>query len=287
MKEEKIVQKLKQDIEEKERSYQKELQKIKKEDDLLAYIKGILNITEKDVSNFPYYSDTSEDKEEQDAIDNFNIMLKYTLKEDKIIASFKAEVKNLCYLEKIGYQHAEQYEETKKHLEDYREKIKKAYEDLIANETLKKATAKKENILKQLDNVKNKLQEEKTEIENIDSFYEGLQYANLSESEKTEILFSIYEKNLEIEEGKLKALNHIKTNKKIERKIGRIKTENIGKIRAVVNKLEEKFPIKITYPKKEDKLFIIQEQLQKDIKNINQIKENVNSNRFVLMGENE
>ena len=39
MKEEKIVQKLKQDIEEKERSYQKELQKIKKEDDLLAYIK--------------------------------------------------------------------------------------------------------------------------------------------------------------------------------------------------------------------------------------------------------
>ena len=36
-------------------------------------------------------------------------------------------------------------------------------------------------------------------IENIDSFYEGLQYAHLSESEKTSILLSIFEKNLKKE----------------------------------------------------------------------------------------
>ena len=92
MAEQTIVEKLKLDIEERERSYQKELAKIKKEDDLLNYIKGMLDITQGSVSNFPYYDGNN--KEEAEAEDDFNMMLKYTLKEDKIIASFKSEIKN-------------------------------------------------------------------------------------------------------------------------------------------------------------------------------------------------
>ena len=95
MAEQTIVEKLKLDIEERERSYQKELAKIKKEDDLLNYIKGMLDITQGSVSNFPYYDGSN--KEEAEAEDDFNMMLKYTLKEDKIIASFKSEIKNLYY----------------------------------------------------------------------------------------------------------------------------------------------------------------------------------------------
>lgn len=260
MQEQEIVEKLKLDIKERERSYQKELQKIKKEDNLLNYIKGMLDITKDNVGNFPYYNE--EDSSEEEAKDNFNLMLKYTLKEDNIIASFKAEIKNLYYLEKIGYQEAEQYQEIKKKLEEYRKKIKQAYEELATNETLKKATTKKETILKKLDDVKGHLEEPQEEIENIDSFYEGLQYAHLSESEKTSILLSVFEKNLEIQKRKLTALNEIKCER-IERKIGKIKQENIIKIQNAVKNLEHKFPIKVTYPKnhlQEEKRFIIMEE---------------------------
>ena len=48
-----IMKKLKLDIEERERSYQKELEKIKEEKNLLNYIKGMLDITEESVTNFP------------------------------------------------------------------------------------------------------------------------------------------------------------------------------------------------------------------------------------------
>ena len=186
MREKEIIGKLKQDIKEKERSYKQELEKIKKEDNLLNYIRGMLEITKDNVSNFPYYDGT--DDTQDDSEEDFNVMLKYTLKEDKIIASFKAEIKNLYYLEKIGYQHAEQYEDTKRKLKEYRQKIKDAYEELIANETLKKAIAKKETILTKLDTLKETLEEETKETEKIDDFYESLQYANLSESEKTKVL---------------------------------------------------------------------------------------------------
>ncbi len=247
MAEQTIVEKLKLDIEERERSYQKELEKIKKEEGLLNYIKGMLDITQGSVSNFPYYDGSN--KEEAEAEDDFNMMLKYTLKEDKIIASFKSEIKNLYYLEKIGYQHAEQYKETIEKLKDYRLKIQEAYNELIANETLKKATEKKEEILKKLDTVKEHLEEHEDEIENIDSFYEGLQYAHLSESEKTSILLSIFEKNLKKERQKLAEISYLEHP--IERKIGKIKKENIEKIRRAAKKLENYFSIKITYPKQE------------------------------------
>ena len=256
MQEQEIVEKLKLDIEERERSYQKELQKIKKEYNLLNYIKGMLDITKDNVGNFPYYNEEDSSEEAQD---NFNLMLKYTLKEDNIIASFKAEIKNLYYLEKIGYQEVEQYQEIKKKLEEYRKKIEQAYEELVTNETLKNATIKKESILKKLDDVKDHLEAPREEIENIDSFYEGLQYAHLSESEKTSILLSVFEKNLEIQKRKLDTLNEIK-GERIERKIGKIKQENVTRIQNAVKNLELKYPIRITYPKNyisEGKRFII------------------------------
>lgn len=245
MEEQEIVKKLKLDIEERERSYQKELAKIKKEDDLLNYIKGMLDITQNSVSNFPYYD--GENKDNEAAEEDFNMMLKYTLKEDKIIASFKSEIKNLYYLEKIGYQHAEQYAETIKKLEEYRLKIQEAYNDLITNETLKKATIKKEEILKKLDTVKDHLTETQEEIENIDSFYEGLQYAHLSENEKTAILLSIFERNIQNEKKKLEKSNKHKYLPR-ERKIGTIKEENVDKLKEASKKLEDYFQVKLTYP---------------------------------------
>lgn len=245
--EEKIVEKLKLDIKQRERSYQKELAKIKKEDTLLNYIKGMLEITKNNVSNFPYYDGNNQ--EEEDALEDFNMMLKYTLKEDEIISSFKSEIKNLYYLEKIGYYHAEQYQETKRKLEEYRIKIEQAYNELITNEILKKATVKKEEILQKLDNLKESLEEEQKEIENIDSFYEGLQYANLSENEKTSILLSIFEKNIKKEQDRIKELNDLKQH--TERKVGRIKKENIEKIRLAARNLETNCQIKITFPEVE------------------------------------
>lgn len=245
--EEKIVEKLKLDIEERECSYQKELAKIKKEDNLLNYIKGMLDITQNNVGNFPYYDGSN--IEEEEAAEDFNVMLKYTLKEDKIIASFKSEIKNLYYLEKIGYQHAEQYKETKRKLEEYRMKIQEAYNELIANETLKKATVKKEEILKKLDTLKEYLEEQQGEIENIDSFYEGLQYAHLSEIEKTSILLSIFEKNLKTEQRRIEEINSLEHH--VERKVGKIKKENIEKIRLAAKNLENSCRIKITFPETE------------------------------------
>ena len=251
MEEQESVKKLKLDIEERERSYQKELAKIKKEDDLLNYIKGMLDITQNSVSNFPYYD--GENKDNEAAEEDFNMMLKYTLKEDKIIASFKSEIKNLYYLEKIGYQHAEQYAETIKKLEEYRLKIQDAYNDLITNETLKKATIKKEEILKKLDTVKDHLTETQEEIENIDSFYEGLQYAHLSESEKTAILLSIFERNIQNEKKKLEKSNKQKSLPR-ERKIGTIKEENVDKLKEASKTLENYFQIKLTYPQDSKKI---------------------------------
>ena len=247
MNEKGIFEKLKEEIAQREESYQQELKKIKKEDDLLGYIKGMLDITEDNVSNFPYYDEEHLTKEEKEASDEFNIMLKYTLKEDKIIASFKSELKNLYFLEKIGYQQAEQYQDIKRKLEDYRIKIKEAYDELIKNETLKTASAKKETILKKLDKIQEKLNNPKEELENIDEFYEGLQYANLSEKDKTDILVSILKNNIKFEQEKIDKLNHL--DKKVERIIGKIKQENIERIRDAVKNLETKFNIKITYPK--------------------------------------
>ena len=251
MKEE-IIKKLKLDIEERERSYQKELQKIRAEDNLLNYIKGMLDITEENVANFPYYDGN---KEEEESEEDFNVMLKYTLKDDKVISEFKSEIKNLYYLEKIGYQHAEQYEEAKRKLEEYRKKIKEAYEELKTNETLKKITAKKEEILEKLADLKEKLQEEDTEIENIDTFYECLQYANLSESEKTAILISILEKNLSHQQKKLQELEELEqsTKKIIAKEITTLSEKELKRVLEMLmtnDELEQQLSIKITYPKK-------------------------------------
>ena len=54
-------------------------------------------------------------------------------------------------------------------------------------------------------------------------------------------------------------LNEIK-GERIERKIGKIKQENVTRIQNAVKNLERKFPIRITYPKNyisEGKRFII------------------------------
>lgn len=247
-----IIHKLKQDIEEKERSYQKELQKIKEEKELLAYIKGMLDITAGNVSNFPYYD--SNDLETKDAEEDFNVMLKYTLKEDRIIASFKAEIKNLYFLEKIGYRHAEQYQEAKQHLEEYRKKIENSYHELISNETLKKATLHKEEILKKLSDLKTSLLHEDTlEIKNIDKFYEELKYANLSESEKTAVLLSVLEKNLVFQQKHLEELENIEQiqNRVIVKIALVIPVEELDHMKEILksHKLcDLSLPVKITYP---------------------------------------
>lgn len=247
-----IIHKLKQDIEEKERSYQKELQKIKEEKELLAYIKGMLDITAANVSNFPYYDPN--DLETKDAEEDFNVMLKYTLKEDRIIASFKAEIKNLYFLEKIGYRHAEQYQEAKQHLEEYRKKIENSYHELISNETLKKATLHKEEILKKLSDLKTSLLHEDTlEIKNIDKFYEELKYANLSESEKTAVLLSVLEKNLVFQQKHLEELENIEQiqNRVIVKIALVIPVEELDYMKEILksHKLcDLSLPVKITYP---------------------------------------
>lgn len=249
-----IIHKLKLDIEEKERSYQKELQKIKAENELLAYIKGMLDITEGNVSNFPYYD--SNDLDTKEAEEDFNVMLKYTLKEDCIIDSFKAEVKNLYFLEKIGYRHAEQYQEIKEHLEEYRRKIEHSYQELISNETLKKATAKKEEILKKLSDLKTSLiNENMLEVQDIDSFYEELKYANLSENEKTAILLSVFEKNLSLQKSRLDELENIEQIQnrvilKIALVIPEQELENMKELLRLYKLPFGKLPIKITYPVK-------------------------------------
>ena len=275
MKEE-IIKKLKLDIEERERSYQKELQKIRAEDNLLNYIKGMLDITKDNVANFPYYD--SKDKEEESEED-FNVMLKYTLKDDKVISEFKSEIKNLYFLEKIGYQHAEQYEDAKRKLEEYRNKIEEAYEELKNNETLKKITAKKEEILEKLATLKEKLQEEDAEIENIDTFYECMQYANLSDKEKTTILVSILEKNLLYQQRKLQELEELEHSRKtaITKEISTLSETELNRILETLinnNTLEQRLAIKITYPKRkteknfEQELNDITQSLKKQVTEI-------------------
>lgn len=275
-----IMQKLKLDIEERERSYQKELEKIKKEKNLLNYIKGMLDITEESVTNFPYYD--GRNKEQEEAEEDFNVMLKYTLKEDKIIASFKSEIKNLYYLEKIGYQHAEQYQETKKKLEEYRQKIKEAYQELIENETLKKAITNKEQILIKLDTLKEQLEEKSAgEIDDVDGFYEELQYANLSESEKTAILISILKRNLKLQ---LDYLNELKEadgtrDELVDRAICVMTEKELETLkRLLLNRklLNEKLRIRITYPTAFENIFSIEQrlaELQKEIKE--QVRKNI------------
>lgn len=212
-----IIEKIKLDIDERKISYQKELQKIKEEKNLLGYIKGILEITKNNVSNFPYYD--SDDLETADAALDFDVMLKYTLKEDSIIASFKSEIKNLYYLEKIGYKHAEQYLETKAKLEEYHKKIEAAYQELIANDTLKKVIIKHEEVISKLDYLKDKLEaDEELRIDEVASFYKCLQCANLSEKEKTSILVSMFEKNIDKEQSYLNNLHFFGRARKIQEK---------------------------------------------------------------------
>lgn len=242
-----MIEKLKIDMEEKKSSYEKELAKIKKEDMLLDYIKGMLAITENNVCNFPYYDASSKNQDELEAEEDFNAMLKYTLKEDKIIASFKSEIKNMYFLEKIGYKHAEQYEETKKKLEEYRLKISQAYEELIKNDSIKKIAKTKEQIIKRLDYLIEELQENK-EVENIDKFYECLQYTNLQENEKTAVLLSVFQKNIILQQKKLTEKSNTHLKRQVERKIGKIKSENTDKLRKALKMLEGKFQIKVTFP---------------------------------------
>ena len=252
MNERQIIHKLILDIEAKERSYQKELQKIKAEKELLAYIKGMLDITENNVVNFPYYNPNEEDTKE--AEEDFNLMLKYTLKEDNIISSFKTEIKNLYFLEKIGYRHAEQYQETINHLEEYRNKIKNAYQELVSNETLKKVTAKKEETLHKLKDLKEKLQDKDIlEINDIDSFYGELKLANLSESEKTAILLLVLEKNLKVQKQQLQEIQLVEKlkTKAVEKIIIILSSQDLTKLKMALLNCNEKLkslPITITYP---------------------------------------
>ena len=248
-----MIEKLKIDMEEKKSSYEKELEKIKKEDMLLDYIKGMLAITENNVCNFPYYDASSKNQDELEAEEDFNAMLKYTLKEDKIIASFKSEIKNMYFLEKIGYKHAEQYEETKKKLEEYRLKISQAYEELIKNDSIKKIAKTKEQIIKRLDYLIEELQENK-EVENIDKFYECLQYTNLQENEKTAVLLSVFQKNIILQQKKLTVKSNTHLKRQVERKIGKIKSENIDKLRKILKTLEGRFQIKVTFPEEDNVL---------------------------------
>lgn len=248
-----MIEKLKIDMEEKKSSYEKELAKIKKEDMLLDYIKGMLAITENNVCNFPYYDASSKNQDELEAEEDFNAMLKYTLKEDKIIASFKSEIKNMYFLEKIGYKHAEQYEETKKKLEEYRLKISQAYEELIKNDSIKKIAKTKEQIIKRLDYLIEELQENK-EVENIDKFYECLQYTNLQENEKTAVLLSVFQKNIILQQKKLTVKSNTHLKRQVERKIGKIKSENIDKLRKILKTLEGRFQIKVTFPEEDNVL---------------------------------
>lgn len=275
-----IMQKLKLDIEERERSYQKELEKIKEEKNLLNYIKGMLDITEESVTNFPYYD--GRNKEQEEAEEDFNVMLKYTLKEDKIIASFKSEIKNLYYLEKIGYQHAEQYQETKKKLEEYRQKIKEAYQELIENETLKKAITNKEQILIKLDTLKEQLEEKSAgEIDDVDGFYEELQYANLSESEKTAILISILKRNLKLQLDYLNELKEVvifqeESVNNVVCVMSEKELNTVKKLLVTKNDLNYKLGVKIIYPQHDENMFFHKQ---------NSENVNINKNSLFLFTE--
>lgn len=196
MDDEKILTKLKQDIKEKKESYQKEISKIKEENNLLGYIKGVLDITKQDVSNFPYYNKLVVTEDEH-SYDNFKTMLKYTLKEDKIIASFEQEIKNLYYLHQIGYENIEQYQEIKEKLNKYRDKIEEVYKDLVKNNTLQKMVEDLTKKIEKLDSLEEKLVYQKELVtDDIVEFYQELKLSNLTEKELTSILLLVFKNNL-------------------------------------------------------------------------------------------
>lgn len=196
MEDEKILTKLKQDIKEKKESYQKEISKIKEENNLLGYIKGVLDITKQDVSNFPYYNKLVVTEDEH-SYDNFKTMLKYTLKEDKIIASFEQEIKNLYYLHQIGYENIEQYQEIKEKLNKYRDKIEEVYKDLVKNNTLQKMVEDLTQKIEKLDSLEEKLVYQKELVtDDIIEFYQELKLSNLTEKELTSILLLVFKNNL-------------------------------------------------------------------------------------------
>ena len=196
MEDEKILTKLKQDIREKKESYQKEISKIKEENNLLGYIKGVLDITKQDVSNFPYYNKLVVTEDEH-SYDNFKTMLKYTLKEDKIIASFEQEIKNLYYLHQIGYENIEQYQEIKEKLNKYRDKIEEVYKDLVKNNTLQKMVEDLTKKIEKLDSLEEKLVYQKELVtDDIVEFYQELKLSNLTEKELTSILLLVFKNNL-------------------------------------------------------------------------------------------
>ncbi len=196
MEDEKILTKLKQDIKEKKESYQKEISKIKEENNLLGYIKGVLDITKQDVSNFPYYNKLVVTEDEH-SYDNFKTMLKYTLKEDKIIASFEQEIKNLYYLHQIGYENIEQYQEIKEKLNKYRDKIEEVYKDLVKNNTLQKMVEDLTKKIEKLDSLEEKLVYQKELVtDDIVEFYQELKLSNLTEKELTSILLLVFKNNL-------------------------------------------------------------------------------------------
>ena len=196
MEDEKILTKLKQDIKEKKESYQKEISKIKEENNLLGYIKGVLDITKQDVSNFPYYNKLVVTEDEH-SYDNFKTMLKYTLNEDKIIASFEQEIKNLYYLHQIGYENIEQYQEIKEKLNKYRDKIEEVYKDLVKNNTLQKMVEDLTKKIEKLDSLEEKLVYQKELVtDDIVEFYQELKLSNLTEKELTSILLLVFKNNL-------------------------------------------------------------------------------------------
>lgn len=196
MEDEKILTKLKQDIKEKKESYQKEISKIKEENNLLGYIKGVLDITKQDVSNFPYYNKLVVTEDEH-SYDNFKTMLKYTLKEDKIIASFEQEIKNLYYLHQIGYENIEQYQEIKEKLNKYRDKIEEVYKDLVKNNTLQKMVEDLTKKIEKLYSLEEKLVYQKELVtDDIVEFYQELKLSNLTEKELTSILLLVFKNNL-------------------------------------------------------------------------------------------
>lgn len=207
MREKEIIEKLKNDIASRKESYQKEVEQISQEENLLRYIKGMLDITAESITSFPYYDGSEEETKEASNI--FNEMLKYTLKEDNIIEEFKAEIKNLYFLEKIGYQHAIQYQETLKNLASFRTKIEQAYLAISHSQDLQELKDKKQQIILDLNQLVAILEDDNQEVENIDEFYKKIQYTSLPEIDKTEILLLVLKRNTRLQSQRVKLLQEI------------------------------------------------------------------------------
>ena len=136
-------------------------------------------------------------------------MLNYTLKDKKSIEDFKSQIKNLYFLDKVGYSNTKQYEVAKNSLEKYRNTIIKEYENLVNSNTIKREIEQKEVIMKKLDRTRNELEKSVLEIEDIDEFYDGLKYADISASDQTSILYMIFENNLQAILRTLKELTEV------------------------------------------------------------------------------